>query len=80
MKASWLKKPFIRFSKILVFILTLSSVVLFSSDANLSLKNVGNDYRSSFSHREKNIEPQTMFLLGIGLIAFAGVSRRHIKR
>ena len=80
MKTPRIKKPFIRFSKTVVFILTLSSIVLFSSNANVALKNIGNEYRSSFSHPEKNIEPQTMFLLGVGLLGFAGVSRRHIRK
>lgn len=80
MQLQWSKKALINFYKILIFALTLSSVVLYSADANIDSRNMANDNHNSFSHRIKNLEPQTMFLLAIGFLGLAGISRRRFKR
>lgn len=80
MKTLFLPKLLFKYSKFWVFNLTFFIVVLFSVEANLSLKQSKNDYHDRLPFNIKLNEPSSLLLLGVGLFELAGATRKKFKK
>jgi LPXTG-motif cell wall-anchored protein len=80
MGTSLLLELLLKSKKFLFFNLAFFIVLLFSTDANLSLIQIQNDYHDRSAFNLILNEQSSLLLLGIGLFGLAGTSRKKRKK